>query len=507
MNLKHAGKHFIGAACLAAIIALAASVSGGDDKSGKGVSLTIYNASSGNYYNRQGFAIIKEIRKMNLKKGRDIYKFSDVATTIDPATVKFESLTDPANTFVIEQNYEYDLVSSSKILEKYIDNNIALITKDGRIEGKLLSFDAASIVLATGDKVNPIQIIARGENVAKLAFAELPGGLITRPTLVWDVLANKAGDHEVKVAYKATGIQWDSSYSLVLDQPEKSAKFSGWVTITNNSGATYKDAGLKLVAGDVNVVTDTRKVYKNAKMKMAMDGGGGGGAQGFEEQALFDYHMYTLQRNTTIADKSIKQIELFDPVMKVPVNKIYAYLGGVYSYGYSGYVYNERDLRPTGNSKIDVYIEMKNAKEAGLGIPLPKGVIRLFKEDPKDGSLEFIGEDKIDHTPKDETVMLKVGSAFDLVGERKQLDFKSEPNDIWETFEITLKNRKEKEDVVIKVKENLYRWLNWEIKDASEKYEKLDARTVAFDVKVPAGKEVKVKYTAHYWGWNTKQKK
>jgi hypothetical protein len=480
-----------------------------ENRTEEGVGLTIYSApfqGAGNQaYTQQyvdgryvqvpnGYAIVKEWRKLNLKQGENILKFQDVAKFIEPSTVNFKSLTDPLGTYVVEQNYEYDLVSRDKLLERYIDREIFLErTKDNKTERQkgILVSAQNGIVVKVGDE---IQLNPLGE----IILPELPEGLITRPTLVWLIDAAKGGTHLTKVTYETKGIMWMADYTAVVKNNDSAVDLSGWVSIDNRSGATYKNSQLKLVAGDVNRVTVPAQMYKAMRAELAVDEAAG--SRGFEEKSFFEYHLYTLGRPSTLDDNSQKQIELFKSAMDVPAKKIMVYYGRPEGgYYYSDSPQMDRNLGSSTNKKIDIYITFKNDKNSGLAIPLPAGKVRVYKEDPADGSLEFIGEDKIDHTPKDEEVMLKLGSAFDVVGERKQTDFKVDYDRHWmsESFEITLRNHKE-EDVEVIVKENLFRWVNWKITNNSYKYEKVDARTIHFPVKVPKGQEVKVNYTANY---------
>ncbi len=476
----------------------------------EGVGLTIYSSpvtSGGNIqpYIQQyiggryiqipnGYAIVKEWRKMFLKQGENIVKFQDVAKLIDASTVHFKSLTDPEGTFVVEQNYEYDLIGRQKLLEKYIDKQIFLEEeKDGKVKRKkaiLLSTEGGTIVDINGEiHLNP---------AGRIILPELPGGLITRPTLVWLLDAAKKGTHLTKVTYETKGIMWTADYIAVVKNKDRAVDLSGWVTIDNKSGATYKNAQLKLVAGDIHRIVPPGRVYDRLEYSAVSEKRAGYG--GFQEKPFFEYHLYTLGRTSTIKDNSKKQIELFGSVTDVPSKKILFYYGrpkgGYYFYGSPQ---TDRNLGTSSNKKVDIYLTFKNDKKSGLAIPLPAGRVRVYKEDPDDGSLEFIGEDSIDHTPKDEEVMLKLGSAFDVVGERKQTDFKVNYDRDWmtETFQITLRNHKE-EDVEVIVKENLFRWVNWEITETNHKYEKIDSRTIHFPVKVKKGGEVKINYTVKY---------
>src|SRR5688572_19173309 len=502
------------AAALAATLVLSAAATAGAQKerTTEGAGLTIYNAQQNNYYGYQnqywnpstqryesyasGYAVVKEWRKLKLDKGKNTLRFTDVAKLIDATTVYFRSLTDPSGTTVLEQNFEYDLVSADKILSKYIGRPLTLVLEgDKTVNGTLLSYDAMQIVLQTDDKNEPVQIVQRADNLKNIKFSALPGGLITQPTLVWLLDVAKAGEHLAKVTYQTNGMSWLTDYTAVIDKGDKKIDLSGWVTITNQSGAAYKDAELKLVAGDVNRAP-TQYGYPAASAPAG--DGAGSGAGGFVEKSFFEYHMYTLGRSTTLPDNSIKQLELFDPADGVPAKKIFHYFGGVDWYGY-GSPYMDQYYGSSGNTKVDLYLEFDNDKKSGLGIPLPAGRVRVYKKDDADGSLELIGEDRIDHTPRDEKVRLKLGSAFDVVGERKQTDFKAnyDGHEIVESFEIRIRNHKD-EDVEVLVKEIMFRWTNWNIEKKSQDFTKDNAHTITFPVKVKKNSETVVTYTVKY---------
>ncbi|HLF92257.1 MAG TPA: hypothetical protein VJB14_02250 [Planctomycetota bacterium] len=248
------------------------------------------------------------------------------------------------------------------------------------------------------DPPGPLQIVQRVNNVRNIRFEALPGGLITKPTLVWLIDAKKEGEHLAKVAYQTGGISWNADYTLVASPDDRSIDLSAWVTIANQSGASYKDAELKLVAGDVNRVVardqDARFEAPGTRKSAALN------EPGFVEKPFFEYHLYTLGRPTTIPDNSTKQIELFPPATGVPLKKTYLYYGGVGFQPYGRQPYFDRNYGITSNLKVDVYVEFRNGKEQGLGLPLPAGRVRVNKRDPADGSLEFVGEDSIDHTPR-----------------------------------------------------------------------------------------------------------
>lgn len=447
-----------------------------------------------------GYAIVKQERPFELAEGRSTIRFTDVASQIDPTTVSFVSLTDPADTHVLEQNYEFDLVSTAKLMERYLDREITVDQIQGdKIEtftGTLQS-TAGGLVLKGAD--GGVMVI---NGYASVRFPELPGGLITRPTLVWDVMTGKAGTHRTRVTYETKAITWWADYNIVFTEGENANSglldVGAWVSIVNQSGATYEDAKLKLIAGDVHRAPEPampRAAYKRGMHAMAeMDA-----AAGFEEKAFFEYHLYTLGRPATLPDNSTKQIELFPTAREVPCEKVLVYYGLESRYPSYGQPMIDRNFGVQSNKKVDIYLRFKNEKEIGMGMPLPSGRIRVSQRDPADDTLEFIGEDRIDHTPKNEEVLIKMGSAFDVVGERRQVDFKVDNQRDWidETIEIKVRNHKE-DAVKVIAKENLYRWTNWEITQSSHKYEKIDSRTIHFPVTVEADGEVTITYTVHY---------
>ncbi len=451
----------------------------------EGVALTIYN---------QDFAVVRERRKVNVEEALGTIRFSDVAAQIDGTSVSFKSLTDPEAT-VLEQNYEYDLVSADKLLLKYIDKPLTVLTKDGsRYAGNLLSFDGNQLVIRQYGEKGDLVMVQRGDNVKDIEFSALPEGLITKPTLVWKLATEKPGDQLIEVAYQTAGINWQADYNAVLNPDDTKLDLSGWVTINNRSGATYKEAKLKLIAGDV------RKVQPQivAEMSRYAALGGAKAAPGFEEKAFFEYHLYTLGRPSTVADNQTKQIELLRTA-DVPVKKVFLYEGAPQDRWYGGLNTDAGYGSEEGNKKVNVLIELKNSQDNHLGMALPKGKVRLYKRDPADNSLEFIGEDEIDHTPKDETVRLHIGDAFDVVGERKRTDFHVDLGShvMIESFEIHVRNHKT-EPIEVLVKEPLYRWSNWEITASSQPYDKYDSSTIHFHVKVDKDGERVVTYTVRY---------
>ncbi|HSC95271.1 MAG TPA: hypothetical protein VLC73_09900 [Burkholderiales bacterium] len=446
-----------------------------------------------------GYAMVRHERELQLSRGRNTVRFTDVAALIDPTTVTFESLTDAAGTSVIEQNFQFDLVSTEKLLRKYIDRAITVDQVRGTgvesFAGVLLS-TAGGITLRRED--GSIQTLPHNAGVR---LPELPGGLITRPTLVWDVAASRSGSHKTRVSYQASGITWWADYNVTYAEGRNAnacrLDIGAWVSIINQSGAGYSDAKLKLVAGDVQKVAPPGHIYPaGAALRSAV---AEDRAQGFQEKAFFEYHLYTLGRPTTLPDNSTKQIELFPVARRVPCEKTLVYYGALPAYGFGPNPVTDRNYGVVTNRKVDVYLGFRNAEQNRMGVPLPAGRIRVNKADPADGTLEFIGEDAIDHTPKNEGVKIRLGSAFDIVGERRQVHFTVDTSrkNMTEEIEVKLRNHK-KEPVTVIVKENLYRWVNWQITAKSHDYEKQDARTVHFPVKIAAGGEATVRYTVHY---------
>lgn len=422
-----------------------------------GVQITIYN---------DNLALVKDTRDLEYRRGTFDMSFTDVAAAIDATSVSFSAVNDPGSVTLLEQNYRYDLVSSEKILEKYIDKQIRVLTKEGKLhEGALLAADAGALTLRMGD--GGLVIISRAE-VADLSFPSLPEGLITRPTLVWKLNSDLEGRHASEVRYLTTQIGWNAQYVANVNAAENELELTGWASIDNRSGATYDDATIKLIAGDVNRVRPPVPRGKMTMETMAM-----ADQAGFEERAFFEYHLYTLRRPSTISDNEIKQLALFDPA-RVKARKTFTYDGS-------------RDA-----AKVRVSMEFVNSAEAGLGIPLPRGTLRVMKADT-DGSLEFVGEDQIDHTPKDEKVRAMLGNAFDVVGERTQLSHRQISERVSENdVEIKLRNHKTADIVVTVIEHN---WGDWTITQQSHQTAKKDALKAEWEIPVKADGETILTYT------------
>lgn len=439
-----------------------------DDQTG--VALTIYNVNLG---------LVKDLRQITLAKGTHLLRFMDIASQIIPASVHITGVSDPGSITVFEQNYEYDLLNPQKLLDKYVGKEVKLYYKNPYSERE-------EIVNATLLSNNGGPIFKIGEDITfghpgRILFPGVPENLISQPTLVW-LLGNRISSQQrIETSYLTNGINWRADYVVTLNGSDNKADLSGWVTIDNKSGATYTNALLKLVAGDVNRVKDEHE-YKDKMLRYAAAEAMPAAKQ-FREEEFFEYHLYTLERPSTIKNNQIKQISLVS-AGEVPVKKELLYYGAQYYYRSS---YGEK----ISNQKIGVFIEIENRKEHNLGMPLPKGTVRVYKHD-QEGSLQFVGENTIDHTPKDEKVRIKLGDAFDVVGSRKQTDWKKINYDTYEAgFEISLRNHK-KEDVTVKVIEPIPG--DWTMLSSTHPYDKSEAFTAEFNVPVPKDKEIKLNY-------------
>jgi hypothetical protein len=431
----------------------------------KSLSVTVYN---------QNLGVIKDVREIDISSGTSEIKITDVAQQIDPTSVHIK-----LDGEVIEQNYQYDLVSLDKILRKFVNQNIRLINEANEIvEGKLLSAMGGQIVL---EKPEGGLVMLPNVNKYRFSVDYLPEGLITQPTLVWQVNSNSSGEQDVELSYQTRGMNWHAEYVVVLNEDDTKLDLNSWVSVDNQSGATYKNAKLKLVAGDVNLIQDINirggidNMYRMEKSSV--------NGQQFEEKAFFEYHMYNLQRQTTLDNNETKQISLFEASNVAAKKKFF------YGSRSDRWYWNQQ-----GQQKIAVIIEFENSKEYSLGVPMPKGKVRVYKSDGE--SLEFVGEDMIDHTTTKENVRLKIGEAFDVVAKEVQTENLQISSKVWEqVFEITFKNRK-KEDIVIEVERNL--GTNWEILKSSFDYKKKDAFRVTFNIPVKADGESKLTFKVRY---------
>lgn len=427
------------------------------------IAITVYNNDLG---------VVKDVRKLDLSRGVFELNYQDVAATIDPTSVHFKSLTAPDKVTILEQNYEFDLVNSDKIAERYLDEQISVQLKNGdKVTATLLSHEGGNLILQTKDSA--VKLIS-GSNIVNIDFPKLPEGLITRPTLVWSINNEKPGTHRTEVSYLASRIKWHAEYVAISKNEDRQLELSAWVSIDNRTGATFPDAKLKLIAGEVNRVTLPRPM--RAGKSYALEAREAAAPQ-FAEKSFFEYHMYTLNRKSTLQNNQIKQISLF-PSTDVQIEKLYTYEASK----------SQDDVR--------VNLKFKNSTASGLGMPLPAGKVRVYQKDPADKSLEFVGEDMLDHTAKDETVKLYLGNAFDITPERNMLKKmstgKKSHEEIWQ---VKIRNHKDKA-VKVHVIEKFYGF--WEIKKSTHEYKQTDARTVEFYLNIDKDSETVLEYTIDF---------
>jgi len=483
-----------------------------------GLAITVYNDGTG---------LVKDTRNIDLPSGEFQLKFMDVSSSIDPTSVKFVSNANPDSITVLEQNYAYDLVSSAAIYEKHIDKKITVRTKDGEtVQGTLLGYETARSEYDNyyydesyggygsnygyeygydyGYNYNPNNIVyippppalntgavekliihtANGIEVitdfSEVMFEALPEGLITRPTLKWNLTNESPGIHECEMSYLTSGISWRANYVAVVGQNDDVLDLSGWVTIDNTSGASFLEAVLKLVAGEVHRVPPETVEYKSRDGEMLMMERSAA-APGFVEESFFEYHLYTLQRPATVLNNQQKQISLLEGE-GIDVRKIFVF----------NPQQNYYSIGDTTEGKIGIRLKFENSEENGLGIPIPKGILRVYKEDSS-GSLQFIGEDNIDHTPKDEEIDVYLGEAFDIVGERAVMDRRFYKGNIYEyDVKVTIRNHKTSP---IEVMYWDYVWGDWEVVTSTLPYNKKDASTVEFAIPVAVDGETVLEYT------------
>lgn len=447
----------------------------------QGVSITIYN---------QNFGLIRDTRTINLHQGVNNVRFEDVAGCIDPSSVSFQSLTAPNSVAVREQNYQYDLMDQNTILSKSVGKELKIkhYGSNGTAEeltGRLLNPPQSRVFSESGSSVQQQGIVLKTNDAivlnpqGQISLAELPPGLVSKPSLLWKLETDKAGEHRTEIAYQTAGINWKCDYVALLNKDDDKSDLTSWVTIDNKSGGTYKDAALKLMAGDVHKVQQNQAYPMAPMMKAAR---AAAAEPQFQEASFAEYHLYTLKGKTTVADNETKQMSLFN-ASDIPIRKLF-----IYEPNKGNYYWNQGN---NAEQKVQVKFELANTEKNHLGMPMPKGKVRVYKKD-QDGALQFIGEDLIDHTPRDEKVRLYIGDAFDLVGERKQTNYTRVSDRVSRyTYEISLRNHKDS-DVTIVAVEHTYG--DWTILNSSLEYAKKDSHTFEFSAKVPANGETKISY-------------
>ncbi len=436
------------------------------------LAITVYNSD---------VALVRDVRNLQLARGTGSLRFMDIAATVNPATVHFRSLTEPSLVDVLEQNYEYDLLEPDKLLRKYVGREVTLMrtrsengsTRQEEVKALLLSYNQQP-VWKIGNE------IVTGIGADHIRFPELPDTLYSRPTLIWTVQNDGQAKHRVEASYLASRLAWNADYVLTVARDDKAADLNGWVTLTNNSGTAFRNAKLQLVAGDLNRVRQQlNKVMADVAERRAS-----APAAEMMQEAFSDYHLYTMQRKTTINNSQTKQVSLLEGT-DVPTLKRYVVEGQ------SHYYHNHQHPGAPIKDLVQVYYQFKNEAKAGLGIPMPAGVLRVYQQDSR-GGVQFVGEDRIMHTPKDETLNVKIGNAFDVVCERKQVDFQKIATNVYEfEYEITLRNHKAS-SISVEVNEPIGG--TWRMLRSSHEWTKTSAWTAQFKVPVTSDGTGVLKY-------------
>jgi hypothetical protein len=436
------------------------------------LAVTVYNSD---------IALVRDVRELQLPRGGFDLRFMDIAATVNPATVHFRSLTEPSRVSVLEQNYEYDLLEPEKLLRKYVGRDVTLVrrraengqTREEEVKARLLSYNNGP-VWQIGNE------IVTGLNADHIKFPELPGNLFTHPTLIWTLDNSGAGRHRVEASYLAGKLSWNADYVLTVARDDKAADLDGWVTLVNGSGTSFRKTKLQLVAGDLNRV---RQVFSRAMEREARMADAAAAAP-MAQESFSDYHLYTLGRKTTINNSETKQLSMLNGT-GVPVRKRHVVDGQAFYY---------RNAQHPGSplkDTVQVYYRFKNEERAGLGMPMPAGVVRVYQADSKGGT-QFVGEDRIAHTPKDEELNLKIGNAFDVACERKQTDFQRIASGVYEfEYEITLRNHKA---TAIAVEVNEPIGGTWRMLRSSHQWTKTDAWAAGFNVPVASDGTAVLKY-------------
>ncbi len=436
------------------------------------LSLTVYNSD---------IALVRDVRNLQLTRGIANLKFMDIAATVNPATVHFRSLTEPQQVSVLEQNYEYDLLEPDKLLRKYVGREVTLMrnrsdngsTRQEEVKALLLSYNNQP-VWKIGNE------IVTGIGADHIRFPELPETLYSRPTLIWTVQNDGGTRHRVEASYLARSLAWNADYVLTVARDDKAADLNGWVTLTNNSGTAFRNAKLQLVAGDLNRVRQqlgkmADVAERRAEVAMSAP---------MAQEAFSDYHLYTMSRKTTINNAQTKQVSMLEGT-DVPTLKRYVVSGQHFYYR------NQHNPGSPIKDLVQVYYQFKNEAKAGLGIPMPAGVVRVYQQDSK-GGVHFVGEDRIMHTPKDETLNIKIGNAFDVVCERKQIDYEKIASNVYEfEYEITLRNHKATA-VTVEVNEPIGG--SWRMLRSTHESTKTEAWAAQFNVPVASDGTAVLRY-------------
>lgn len=459
--------------------------------------ITVYN---------ENFGVVRDTVSLDLDAGLSDVSYSGVTAQLEPESVILRDPSGAVALSVVEQSYRGDPVDQQRLLQMFEGQSIRFLkVVDGKevIEsGKIIR--APSIITTKNQYGNPQQkdlepiIQVDGELQTRLPgvplFPSLGDDSVLQPTLSWKLHSDRKAAFDAQLSYLTNGISWKSDYNLLLPEKGDAVTLTGWVSIENNTGKTFEDAKIKLIAGDVNKVEPPQQLRREKVYAMAMTDSAGSAPQ-VEEKKFDEFHMYSLPLTATLRDRETKQVE-FVRGENVQTTKLYVYEGLKASY--RGGINLNQNYGQNGQPDVAIYRELENKKENGLGVPLPAGRMRFYRMDD-DGQLEFTGENTIDHTPKNETIRVYLGNAFDILGERRRTNFYKHPSRdmLRETFEVEIRNRSE-ETVTVKVVEPLFRGSNWEIQTPSQEFEKTDAQTIEFPVVVEADGTATVTYTVEY---------
>ena len=473
----------LAALVLAAVPAAAQTPLVSEPESREAVSLTVYNG---------GFAVVREVRPLVLREGVQAVRFEGVPAQIDPTSLSLASLSAPGSLSVLEQNYQYNLIGTNSVLDAAVGQRVRIVRDVGdRVvaeTGVLISQPGQGRIIRLDDG----RVLVNPEGTIELLT--LPEGLLSRPSLLWRLAAERGGPQRVEARYLTDGLSWKADYVAVVDEAETAVDLTGWVTLTNQSGATYPEAGLQLIAGDVRRVRPERpELYMEdgfqARAAMAAP-------PPPQQEAFFEYHLYTFPTPTTIQDRETKQLELLSAADVGTTRRLVVDASGSYFPFY-------RRGRPgaggaTNEVSAAVVLEIENAEANNMGMPLPAGTVRVYKADRR-GSLQFLGEDRIEHTPRDETVRLYIGDAFDVVATRREVSSRRINDTTREvTVEVEVRNRKETAAEVDVVERVFYG--DWRITESTHTPERLDSRTAQFTLSLEAGETETVRYTARLGG-------
>ncbi len=438
-----------------------------------------------------------------ISPGVNNVNYTEATAHLEPDSVVLRDPTGRKALQILEQNYRADPVSQGLLMNYYegktIDFEVTGIENKAAtrqiIRGKIIrsgaALDGGTAPLEVDGKLtftvpgNPL-------------FPSLPDDSILKPTLTWQLNAGKGGPLDAELSYVTEGMSWHADYNVVAPEKGDTVDIVGWVTMDNQTGKTFQEAKIKLMAGDVNKVQPMELGRYNNRSSMLA----AAAVPPVSEKSFDEYHLYTLERPATLRDHETKQVE-FVHANGVKARSLYVYDGAqIEPFRFAGWnqenIRDDREYGTQSNTKVWVMREFSNSESNHLGIALPKGRVRFYRSDA-DGQMEFTGENTIDHTPRDEVIRVTTGNAFDLVGERKRVNFKvdNRGHSMEESFEIKLRNHK-KEQMEIRVVEHLYRWDNWEVTEKSDEFVKTDARTMEFRVAVAPNAEKIVTYTVHY---------